>query len=123
MPVAEVRPFEKNDTDRVVSAMADAIAAPAAERPCWHLSPICVEPSSRGKGVGKALMDTALRSTSGLPALLSGDTTREKCGVLPDMRLPGGIPYPGPGDRAGPLGHAAGAPRLNPGGAPEYSIA
>ena len=54
--VTEVRPFEKNDTDRVVSAMAGAIAAPAAERPCWHLSPICVEPSSRGKGLGKALV-------------------------------------------------------------------
>ena len=54
--VTEVRPFEKNDTDRVVSAMAGAIAAPAAERPCWHLSPICVEPSSQGKGLGKALV-------------------------------------------------------------------
>ena len=53
--VTEVRPFEKNDTDRVVSAMADAIAAPAAERPCWHLSPICVEPSSQGKGLGTAV--------------------------------------------------------------------
>ena len=38
------------------NSFADAIAAQTVGEPCWHLSPICVDPAFQGKGIGKALM-------------------------------------------------------------------
>ena len=51
-------PCTKAQRERIMgfNDFAGAIAAPAAEQPCWHLSPICVEPGSQGKGLGKALV-------------------------------------------------------------------
>ena len=101
--VTEVRPFEKNDTDRVVSAMAGAFAAPAAERPCWHLSPICAEPSSQGKGLGKALVAYGLAQIQAVSQPCYLETQSEKnvafyqaCG----FRVVSRTPVPGTG-----LGH------------------
>lgn len=48
----------KEQRERIMRAnrFADAIAAQTVGEPCWHLSPICVDPAFQGKGIGKALM-------------------------------------------------------------------
>lgn len=53
-----ILPCTKAQRERIMgfNRFADAVAARSAESPCWHLSPVCVEPPVQGKGIGKALV-------------------------------------------------------------------
>lgn len=95
-------PCTKAQRERIMgfNDFADAIAAPAAERPCWHLSPICVEPSSQGKGLGKALVAYGLAQIQAVSQPCYLETQSEKnvafyqaCG----FRVVSRTPVPGTG--------------------------
>ena len=90
-------PCTKAQRERIMgfNSFADAMAARWAEKPCWHLSPICVEPPSQGKGIGKALVSYGLAQMqpSGQPCYL--ETQSEKnaefyraCGFRTISRTP-----------------------------------
>ena len=73
-------PCTKAQRKRIMdfNGFADDIAAQTTQQPCWHLSPICVEPASQGEGIGKALVAHGLAQMqpSGQPCYL--ETQSEK---------------------------------------------
>lgn len=52
----------KEQRDRIMgfNDFSDKLAAQSVQRPCWHVSPICVAPSGQGKGTGRALLTQGL---------------------------------------------------------------
>ena len=62
-------PCTKEQRERIMgfNAFADEAAAQAVREPCWHVSPICVDPAFQGMGIGKELLAhglAALRESS-----------------------------------------------------------
>lgn len=65
-------PLTKTQRGRVMAFndFADRIALQTADRPCWHLSPICVAPAAQGKGLGTALLSHGLARLKTQPCYL-----------------------------------------------------
>lgn len=75
-------PCTKAQRERIMgfNRFADDAAAQSLRRPCWRLSPICVEPPMQGKGIGKALVSHGLAQihSSGQPCYLETQSERNE---------------------------------------------